>query len=288
MLRNTLSILIMTLGIISVTNSQTPCPDGATITANDKCVFLSWEVPPDPLPATIVVEGSEYTYQSGDGTNSDLAIFRDGTPGGGACNANQSNVFTGDIIIDGEACTFIDGQLGVEWLSFDIERFRNEILISWSVIADEFHDRFEIERSMDLATWQVIAVEYQKSIYQEQNYLSRDIPAMSGQYYYRIKQVDGDGKTDYSPILAIEYLTSSNISIAQNISGGKSYIKGMDSMINYSIQLFTIDGRILRYEQIIGETEYEFDYSEIGLPRGIYILSISSGVNRHTGKLVIQ
>ena len=269
-------------------SSQIPCPDGASITANDKCVFLSWDSPPVPLPDSVDVNGVTYFFEEGDGTESDLAIYRDSAPGGGACNAGQSNLFSGDLSFDGgEPCSFIEGSLGVEWLTVKARESKNIVEIQWTVIADEYNDFFEVERSKNGINWQQLKRIENISVFEIENYSYEDRNPLVGTNYYRISQTDLSGQKSYSEIVIINLsgfsdlrIYTSNKTIVINGDDQALYTEGKAFLSNLSGQ------RI--YEWPISEGENRFGLDGISYTPGLYLFTISNQSSIITEKILIQ
>ena len=91
--------------------------------------------------------------------------------------------------------------LPVEWLSFETERLGQSIHITWSTAIESNNQGFYVERSSDAETWESIGfVEGTGNSDNIQLYSFVDDFPNIGYNYYRLKQVDFDGATDYSEI----------------------------------------------------------------------------------------
>lgn len=97
--------------------------------------------------------------------------------------------------------------LPVTWTGIDAPCNGTDRVITWSVASQQNNDRFEVERSFDLANWEEFATvpgagttsqsaEY--SVIDTQNEL---LPATT-LVYYRVKQVDTEGAFALSPVAA--------------------------------------------------------------------------------------
>jgi hypothetical protein len=106
------------------------CPQSVLISANTKCLRLTWTTPPSPLPNQVVANGVTYTYQSGAGTSGNPALYRDGTPG--MCGVNFQP-FTGTLtnVLGQPLCTFnqVDtGELGLDVCA------GAELTVTWAAV----------------------------------------------------------------------------------------------------------------------------------------------------------
>lgn len=94
--------------------------------------------------------------------------------------------------------------LPVELTSFDATLIGESVLISWSTATELNNDYFEVQRSSDgINFYTISAVHGQGTSNQAQHYQHTDHHPLSGQNYYRLKQVDYDGTHDYSAIRVI-------------------------------------------------------------------------------------
>ena len=72
--------------------------------------------------------------------------------------------------------------------------------LSWDAVTDQYHDHFEIERSADGSNYRTLG-RYDGPA----PYKFTDHTVQSGNNYYRIKQIDKDGKITYSQAIKIVY-----------------------------------------------------------------------------------
>lgn len=96
--------------------------------------------------------------------------------------------------------------LPVTWLYFAGENRAADHFLSWATASETNNDYFELERSLDAQQWAIIArIEGAGSSNTESTYGYTDSDAPYGRVYYRLKQVDFDGKMDFAPnIVSLE------------------------------------------------------------------------------------
>lgn len=91
--------------------------------------------------------------------------------------------------------------LPVEWLSFDAALVDQNVHLSWSTAAEENNRGFYVERSQDAELWEELAfVEGAGTTEEIRDYSFIDRTPSIGYNYYRIRQEDFNGDTDYSDI----------------------------------------------------------------------------------------
>ncbi len=181
------------------------------------------------------------------------------------------------------------GVLPVTLVNFTASLKSNQqVQLTWQ-IASEFNNKgFYIERSDDgvqFSSLQFINAKANSS--QLNNYLFVDASPMDGINYYRLRQVDNDGKFSYSVIKKINIATNSSIIISPNpIKGNTVNIEHHLSLDKAIIRLTNIEGKTLsaRLYHISGNNIH---YALGNLAAGVYLLSIeSNGKIMSTAKFV--
>lgn len=171
----------------------------------------------------------------------------------------------------------------------------NGVIVEWGTSQEANNDHFEIERSADGNTgWQTLTTVKGAGFSQvPRNYNVYDDKPFAGFNYYRIKQVDIDGKYDYSKTVnaRIEGL-STNVRITGNPFRNNFSVtfSGMAQEVN--ARLVDMTGKQIAREVWNlsgGETTKQFGNIS-GLQNGIYILTIQnkSGEILFNGKVMKQ
>jgi len=93
----------------------------------------------------------------------------------------------------------------------------NNMNIEWSTASETNNYGFEIERSSDGITFNKIGfVEGNGTTTKMHNYSYADENLNSGDYYYRLKQIDFDGSYKYSEVIKAEIQTPDEYGLEQN------------------------------------------------------------------------
>jgi hypothetical protein len=95
----------------------------------------------------------------------------------------------------------------VELVSFKAEVVQNSIQLNWQTATETNNMGFDIERSMDGTNYEVIGFIKGKGTCTENtdySYIDQSLPSF-GTVYYRLKQFDFDGTTEYSHVIEVEY-----------------------------------------------------------------------------------
>lgn len=187
-------------------------------------------------------------------------------------------------IDDGEAA-----HLPVSFLDFNASGKDNGVLLSWTTASEENNNHFEIQASEDAFNFITIGkIDGANNSNIVLNYTFMD-PKIH--LYYRIKQVDNDGKNTYSKIIS---LINSNIT-------NNSFIKifpnpSSQNIINLQANGFTgvsdltvynALGEIVlieKFEETNSKETYQINISE--LTEGIYTFKFSDSYNQRMLKFV--
>jgi hypothetical protein len=107
--------------------------------------------------------------------------------------------------------------LPVELTSFTSSVKNNSVLLSWKTATEKSNYGFEVERSADKVKWSKIAfVNGCGNSNSEKNYSYSDKSSISGKQYYRLKQIDTDGKYEYSKIIETNLGLPKTYELSQN------------------------------------------------------------------------
>ncbi|MFY0672146.1 MAG: T9SS type A sorting domain-containing protein [Bacteroidia bacterium] len=94
--------------------------------------------------------------------------------------------------------------LPVEFISFEANCSSNQVILDWATATEINNDRFEIQRSGDGVLWEYIdEVTGVGNSKERQDYQYIDYSPIS-ESYYRLKQIDFDGTTDYSEVVKVD------------------------------------------------------------------------------------
>lgn len=109
--------------------------------------------------------------------------------------------------------------LPVELLSFELEAAEAGVVAKWATASESNNSYFDVERSADGIEWKSLGkVEGAGNSIEKLNYTFTDQTPLSGVSYYRLKQVDFDGKFEYVATEAIELGESTTVATPEAAS----------------------------------------------------------------------
>ncbi|MEM6397126.1 MAG: M12 family metallo-peptidase [Bacteroidota bacterium] len=185
------------------------------------------------------------------------------------------NYFFIDNVVVRASC---DLSLPVEWLSFRAVAVDKTAVLDWSVIQDDLHAGFQVQRanlSVDnnRVDWQDIGwVDASGPTNQTVEYDYRDENVIPGQtYLYRLRQEDIDGTTSFSEIREVSFEASQQIEIWPNPV--LDVVELLTPFEQGSYELLDQLGRTL----LMGEFETRRTSVDLsGLASGVYWLRIGN------------
>lgn len=176
--------------------------------------------------------------------------------------------------------------LPLQFLSFTAQKCGNNVCLNWKTANEQNVSHFEIERSADGRNFTTIKTEAAKN--QPLNlYSYEDVFAglrTADKVYYRIRQVDVDGKTKYSAIAFVKQ----NATLAEVYPTlfSKSFTIQNNSTDNVQLILYSTDGKILKNQSIHqGVNNVNFGGSYTGV---LFYKLIKKEEVILTGKLIKQ
>lgn len=178
--------------------------------------------------------------------------------------------------------------LPVTWLSVNGQFQNGNAIIHWATASETNTDKFEIEHSTDGITYNKVgtAAAAGNSSSARQYRFIHPSP-VSGKNYYRIKQIDSDGRFTYSSIIVLKNSdTRSSLIIAPNPVQAE-VILYFNEPGRKTIQLFNMKGALL-YTEKINVTNSRHAINMVNMASGIYLLHVNTVKGNETYKIIKQ
>ena len=139
--------------------------------------------------------------------------------------------------------------LSVQLAEFTVNAAGSKSQLNWSTSAEISNTGFAIERSTDGINWQQIGFVSSKAIgnnsSQQLSYIWYDNNPLNGINYYRLKQIDINGNSNYSDIKTININNDNKISVQPNPVTDKLYIITNNWSDIKEIKLLDATGRMI-------------------------------------------
>lgn len=173
--------------------------------------------------------------------------------------------------------------LPVDMVSFVAEKVNQSVQLRWHVANELNTSHYDVEQSLDGTKFTKAGTVLARSGNGSNTYEFTDVnPSKQKNNFYRIKQVDKDGKFTYSVIRLVKFKSETLITVTPNPAS--NFIKVYTTQSPLSVHLFDAGGRKMA-SQIIVNGVGEFNISRFN--RGSYILVAErNGVRIETKKIV--
>ncbi|MFN3342444.1 MAG: T9SS type A sorting domain-containing protein [Flavobacteriales bacterium] len=181
--------------------------------------------------------------------------------------------------------------LPVELLTFTAERSSKDVELNWVTASEQNSWYFEVERSLNGLDWQSII--HQTAAGNSTTlltYSTLDYNAPQEILYYRLKQVDFDGTTNYSAIrIVYPENDEPELVLYPNplVNGTSLYIKPNSSITSIDFELFNISGKLVgSFSGSVTNGIIEWPITEF--TPGTYIIRICLNEKTYSSKIIIE
>lgn len=263
----------------------------------------SWAEGTDNYGFTMLPAGERDRYGPF-GNFGDRATFWTTTPGGNSKNGLRRLIVTDQTGLDAREWTksagycircVLDVNLPVSLIDFSVKKNQENISLTWATASEQNNNYFEVERSSDGVTFKSIGkVKGNGTSTDLNSYHLIDHNPFSGVNYYRIKQVDYDGKEIYYKIISLDYKLAesrSSVIIYPNPTVGSVYLE----LKSYSgkqvvVNLVNLQGRVVYKETLsVNATANNYPLGiKNDLAPGEYLFHITGKDLNETVKLLVQ
>lgn len=197
--------------------------------------------------------------------------------------------------VDNVKISVYTGVIPVELVSFSSSIINNTIALNWITATELNNSGFEIQRSTNKTDWTALGfVRGFGTSTEVHNYSFTDQSPVNGSSYYRLKQVDFDGTSEYSSITEVTFGAVADYSLAQNYPNPFNPSTKINYAIkekgNVELKVFDLLGSeiatLVNEEQNPGNYEVFFDASK--LSSGVYLYIIKAGSFMQTRKMLLM
>jgi len=184
----------------------------------------------------------------------------------------NDNCFTPD---DDNASAFtftIDDTVPVDFISFKAKKDRKSSLLTWQTANEINNSHFEIEVSSDGSSFRNIGEVIGTNSTEVSNYTFTDRNPVTGVNYYRLKQVDFDGRFDYSDVKSVSFdtdLAQRAITVFPNpVVDFVRIDAGTTDMLN--LRIYDVSGNLVMDNSF--ESGKDIDTAELAI--GVYLFKV--------------
>lgn len=176
--------------------------------------------------------------------------------------------------------------LPVTWGDISVTHINNLNKIKWTTLSESNTSHFDIERSYDGIQFVKVGTTRAVGNYNgEVKYVYGDNNTTNGKVYYRIKQVDLDGKSEYSKIVSVQVKeTLKEIKLYPNPANNQLYIGVPLISGKYEVRITNVNGKLVKQLLVPGNNSISMPIYD--LADAVYFISVSDGNNKYQSKFV--
>lgn len=218
----------------------------------------------------------------------------------GSISAEQTAYFDNFSVVLG------DVPLPVQLNSFNYILVNNSVQLIWSTATEVNNYGFEIEKqkvnpknkAIDESAWKTIGLVHgngNSNSLKTYSFIDKDIT--NGKIIYRLKQIDFDGKYEYSKILEVDVkLFADDIKLTaypnpfNPVTKIRYFIPESYSGSKVTLKLFDVLGREIKtlVDEINSSGKHEIEFNGKELTSGIYFFKLEVNYNKLVYKSIIQ
>lgn len=181
--------------------------------------------------------------------------------------------------------TWITGSLPVTFISFTAKEIEKNILLQWSTAQEINSARFEVQRSSDGISFETVGqVAAAGNSSFRHDYSFTDKTAFSGQYYYRLRQVDIDERFLYTGVISIRLSNNRFARLLENPVQNELRLAINRDVKEITLSLFDMQGKLVMRQFHENQSLVRMNVSK--LEAGVYILQITSGGMREQVRIM--
>jgi hypothetical protein len=270
-----------TTGILTTTSSCMPAPAAPVIVypANNKTTrdrFIISGTAPAGATVLLFLDNVQLATVSADAGGN----FSYDIPVPLANAVHNLKAFAGVLEIYNVSATISftsnSAYLPVTWRTFTGQKKDNHVLLQWSTASEQNSAVFEVERSFDGKSYSVIGkVNAAGNTSLQQDYQFTDEQPAAGLNHYRLKQIDINGKHEYSKIVTVIIEATTSAEIRPNPVRDELRVKFSAPRGLLLLKIADISGRIVLQQQVMSTGSLQQTVMNMrSLKAGVYFLVI--------------
>ncbi len=178
----------------------------------------------------------------------------------------------------------VNTPLPVNFVAFTAAVAGDNVVLNWDVANEVNNNRYEVEQSIGGGAFTRIGTVLATAGSNAKSYTFTDVaPSKILINYYRIKQVDNDGKFSYSPIRSAKFEMKNTITVAPNPAS--NFINVYTSQGPLNVTLYDANGKKVAIKNnVYGNVQFDIT----NLSKGTYIVVAENNGTRVASKTVVK
>lgn len=212
----------------------------------------------------------------------------------GSINLRQYNA-SQNVIVDGiKIGTTWSDVVPVELSSFTASVSSNDVTLSWKTATETNNKGFEIQRNSGNSDWTKIAfINGQGTSTKSKIYSYSDLNLESGNYSYRLKQIDFNGSYEYSNVVTAEVNAPVKFELSQNypnpFNPSTKISFSIPSNGNVKLTIFNVLGQEIStlINGFMKAGNHTIKFNAVNLNSGLYFYKLESNGNSIVKKMML-
>lgn len=164
----------------------------------------------------------------------------------------------------------VSGTIPVTGLTLQAQKWQDKVALNWFTLTESNSSHFELERSSDGVRFEKIAqVTAAGNSNSRRDYSYTDALPLQPVNYYRVRQVDRDGKAAYSAVQLVRMKTDKLFMVFPTVTTNTITISGINKPV--WLRLYNTNKQLVQYTQANSSS---FNLNMQQLPAGSYWLLI--------------
>jgi subtilase family serine protease len=177
--------------------------------------------------------------------------------------------------------------LPLRFISFTAKAENEDVLLNWTTEVENNTSHFEVEFSSDGRGFDKIGTVVAFNTGGTHNYVFKHVQPLGTVLYYRIKQVDLDGKFEYSAIARVNMSKNNKIILTPNPAQNIAVLLFGKPSAKINLRIVNNNGQVVLQQQINeGTRQYSIDISKFSA--GVYLLQLQTEKGIETIQLIKQ
>ncbi len=183
--------------------------------------------------------------------------------------------------------------LPVSLADFSAIKEGNTAKLNWVTLSETNNKGFDIQRSVDAKSWETFKhVEGVGNSSSKTDYSAIDESPIKGTNFYRLMQIDLDGKTAFSKVVSVRFADKENLNLSFFPNPAKDRVVVLVDQIedkNASIEIVDLQGKRIQSLTLTNQQSNSNIILDVShLTKGLYIIKLNTGTTIKTSKLIIQ
>ena len=176
---------------------------------------------------------------------------------------------------------------------FSAAKDGNKTKLTWSTLTETNNKGFNIQRSLDAKSWETI--HYVSGVGNasiKTNYSAIDESPIKGTNFYRLEQMDLDGKKSYSTVVSVRFADKESVGLSFFPNPTKDKVVIIIDKIESNkanLEIINMQGKVLKTISLTDQQSNSNLLVDVNnFSKGMYLIKLNNGSTIKTSKLIIN